>query len=68
MNYSNLRIDYTSDIVELEKRLNNIVPANMELLDISADNLYLTAIVRDIKDLRGILLQLINSLPSKTSH
>jgi len=60
--------DYTSDIVALEKRLNNIVPANMELLDISADNLYLTAIVRDIKDLRNILLQLINSLPSKTSH
>ncbi len=60
--------DYTSDIVELEKRLNSIVPANIELLDISADNLYLTAIVRDIKDLRGILLQLITSLPSKTSH
>lgn len=56
--------DFTSDITDLENALHNVVPNNLELLDISPDYITLTALVKDIKDLRELLLQLIAALPS----
>lgn len=55
--------DYTSDMTKLEDTLRTIVPGNLELLDISFDYVMLTACVRDIKDMRQILLQLVMALP-----
>lgn len=63
----NTRSDYTSDMTELEKNLQQIVPDNVDLLDLSPDYLTLTTYVRDIKDMRGILLQLVMSLPATRS-
>lgn len=54
--------DFTSDMKALEKTLNRVVPGNLELLDISPSNLLMTALVRDIRDLRALLLQLVMSL------
>lgn len=55
---------YTSDIAELEETLRRNIPASLELLDISPEYVKLTAFVRDIKDLREILLQLVLALPN----
>lgn len=55
--------NFTDDITELEKVFHTIVPDNLELLDISPDYIKLTAMVRDIKDMRAQLLQLIMALP-----
>lgn len=59
--------DFTSDIIELEKALHRIVPDNIEVLDISPNFLLITAFIRDMKDLRGLLLQLVMALPT-TKH
>lgn len=58
--------DFTSDMIELEKALSQFVPNNLELLAITPNNLLLTALVRDMRDLRGLLLQLVKALP--TTH
>lgn len=58
------QVDYIEDIAELEKRLHEIIPGSLELLDISPDYLLLTALVRKIKDLRQLLLKLVMSLPT----
>lgn len=55
--------DFTSDMTALENTLNRIIPGNLELLDISPSYLQLTALVRDIRDLRTLLLQLVMALP-----
>jgi hypothetical protein len=60
---TNICEDFTSDMVELEKTLNQFIPGSLELLDISPDYIILTALVRDLKDLRALLLQLILALP-----
>lgn len=54
--------DYTSDVDELEKVLQQIVPGNLELLDLSPHYLALTALVRDMRDVRHLLLKLVFSL------
>lgn len=56
--------DFTSDIVALENTLHQKVPGSLELLDISPDYIKMTALVRDVKDLRELLLQLVLALPS----
>lgn len=56
--------DYTSDIKELEIKLHSNVPNDLELLDISPDYIFLTALVRDIKDMRQLLLQLVMAIPT----
>ncbi len=56
--------DFTSDITALEVTLKKIVPDQLELLDIMPDYMMLTSLVRDIKDLRQLLLQLVTALPS----
>jgi hypothetical protein len=55
--------DFTSDMTALEKTLNQFIPGSLELLDISPDYMILTALVRDLKDLRELLLQLVLALP-----
>lgn len=60
-----IQSDFTSDTIELEKSLNQVVPNNLELLAITPNNLLLTALVRDMRDLRGLLLQLVKALPTK---
>ncbi len=60
----NTQSDFTSDVAELEKALHRIVPDNLELLDTSPNYILLTALVRDFRDLRGLLLQLVMSLPT----
>jgi hypothetical protein len=61
-----IKSDFTSDIIELEAALNRLVPNNLELLAVTPNNLLLTALVRDMRDLRELLLQLVKSLP--TTH
>jgi hypothetical protein len=56
--------DFTGDIIELENALQKTVPGNLELLDLSPANITLTAFVRDVKDMRQILLQLVMALPA----
>jgi hypothetical protein len=58
-----IKSDFMSDMTELEKALNQIVPNNLELLAVTPNNLLLTALVRDMRDLRELLLQLVKSLP-----
>lgn len=59
----NTESDFISDISELENTLRHLVPDNLEILDLSPDNITLIALVRNIKDLRGLLLQLVMALP-----
>ena len=56
--------DFTSDITALENTLRQKIPGSIELLDLSPDYIKLTALVRDVKDLRELLLQLVLALPS----
>ena len=56
--------DFTSDIAELEKAAQRFIPGHLELLDISQDYITLTAFIRNIKDLRRLLLQLVMALPN----
>lgn len=54
----------TSDIVMLENILDHLIPQHLELIDVSESNLIITAFVRDIKDMRAILIELIKSMPT----
>lgn len=56
--------DFTSDMTQLEKALQNLMPPNIEFLDLAPHYLTLIALVRDIKDMRKLLLQLVMALPS----
>lgn len=60
--------DFTSDIAQLEKKLQNLLPENIEFLHISPQYMALTACVRDIKDMRQLLLQLVMSLPMRAAN
>lgn len=55
--------DLINDIKTLEKKLRTLVPGDLALLDILPDYVILVAIVRDIKDIRQALLQLLMALP-----
>jgi len=56
--------DLTSDMTALEATVRRIVPQNLELIEISPDYVALTAITRNVKDIREILLQLVIALPA----
>lgn len=56
--------DLTSDVLALDKKLREMIPARLALLDVSYDDMKITMIVRDIKDIRLLLLQLIAALPT----
>lgn len=57
-----IHADFTTDITELEEALQKIVPNNVELLDLAPQYVTLTALAREIKDLRRLLLHLATSL------
>lgn len=57
--------DFTTDMKDLESQLQKTIPTHLELLDLSPEYLVLTAFVRDLKDMRELLLQLVMSLPNK---
>ena len=56
--------DFTSDVSALEKAVKRVIPGHLELLDIDPDYIILSAFVRNIKDLRKLLLQLVMALPA----
>lgn len=57
--------DFTDDIKELEAELKHELPEHIELWEISSDYTILASFVRDVRDVRLILLQLITSLPNR---
>lgn len=57
--------DFTQDIPILEKKLQEILPSNLELLNFSKDYIALIAWVRNLKDIRSLLLELLMALPAK---
>lgn len=59
--------DFTTDVAELEKVVQRMLPAHIEFLDMSPNYIILTAIMRDIRDLRQILLSLVMALPSEAA-
>lgn len=56
--------NYMDDIQGLEAAVAKILPQSIELLDINTDGLIISAIVKDLKDLRQLLIQLIAALPA----
>ena len=56
-------VDLVSDVVALEGALQRLVPPSIELLDMSAEYVTATALVRDVKDLREVLLLLVAAVP-----
>jgi len=60
--------DFTSDMTQLENAVREIIPDNIEVLSLSPTFLTITAFIRDMKDLRGLLLQLVMSLPVKNGE
>lgn len=61
--YGKIKSDFTEDIVRLENALQKILPKDLELLDVSSLYLWLIVLVKNIKDLRELLLQLVLALP-----
>jgi hypothetical protein len=57
--------DFTSDMIALEEAVRHIVPSHLDLLDISPNYLLLASFVRDTKDIRQLLLQLILAFAKK---
>lgn len=59
----NLTLDWKEDIVALEKTIQDFFPASEELIEISPQFYIVTALLREIKDLRRLLLDLLLALP-----
>ena len=55
--------NFTSDITSIQNSLQSVLPASMELLDVSPDYVNITALARDVVDIRELLLQMIAGLP-----
>lgn len=55
--------NFTHDITDVHQSLRNILPASLELLDMSQDYVNLAALARDVIDIRELLLQILTSLP-----
>ena len=53
----------TTDITELHNVTRSILPQDIELLDLNADYVHLSAIVHDVVDIRTILLKILTALP-----
>lgn len=62
--YALIETDFTADIAKLEASLQQGAPQNLEWLELSPDYLTLTILVRNIKDIRLGLLQLVMGLPA----
>ena len=59
--------NFTSDITSIQNSLQSVLPASMELLDVSPDYVNITALARDVVDIRELLLQMIAGLPMDDS-
>lgn len=57
------RDDFTSDVTELYNIARGVLPASLELLDVSPDYLHIAALIRDAVDIRQILLKILTALP-----
>lgn len=55
--------NFTSDITDVYQSMRNVLPASVELLDVSTDYLNLAALARDVIDIREMLLQIVTGLP-----
>ncbi|VVC76788.1 hypothetical protein AQUSIP_21150 [Aquicella siphonis] len=56
--------DFSGDVADLEKALQRSAAFNLELLEISPGHLAAASLVRDVRDLRELLLQLAMALPA----
>lgn len=56
--------DFSQDLAELENAFKQVVPNQIEFLDVSPNAIILATVVRDMRDLRGLLLQLVMALPA----
>lgn len=63
--YVDLGADFVSDMTALENMVRELIPLHLDLLDISPNYLLLTALVRDVKDVRYVLLQLLLTVVKK---
>lgn len=57
--------DFTSDVVALDEKVKQVLPPRLELLDIYPDNVTLATIIRDVKDMRQLLLLLVLAATTK---
>lgn len=60
--------DFVSDVELLDAQAKKVMPNNDELLDIAPDYVILVSIIKDIKDIRQLLLQLIAALPDNNTQ
>lgn len=58
-------LDFTSDLTVMENVAKDLIPSNVEILDIAPEYLQISAVVYTVKDIRKQLLQLLMSLPTK---
>jgi hypothetical protein len=58
-----LEADFINDVSALENQLRQLIPQKIELLDVSQDYIDITALVRDVRDTRELLLKLASALP-----
>lgn len=56
--------DFISDLSELEDALKQVIPGSVELLDLLPSYVAVASVVRHLRDIRGLLLQLIKALPA----
>lgn len=56
--------NYEMDVNALENIMKNYVPDSLELLDVDDSYVRVVTIVRDVKDMRDVLLTLLLSLPA----
>lgn len=61
--YVDTNENFMGDMTALSENMQNRIPNDLEVLGISPDYIAVTSLVRDIKDMRELLLQLILSLP-----
>ncbi len=55
--------NYISDMTDLHNVLLYVLPQSLELLDVSTDFTILSSMVRDVTDIRELLLQILAGLP-----
>jgi hypothetical protein len=53
----------TNDVTELQQALRMAMPDSLELLDVTPDHVTISALARDVMDMREILLAIITNLP-----
>lgn len=58
-------LDFTSDLIAMENVAKDLMPSNIEILDLAPEYLQISAVVHTVKDIRKQLLQLLMSLPAK---